>query len=120
MKKILIFVSVVSFGLLVLFAVKMFQKMGQRQVVPQVTSTDSVLLSRAFEESGLTLENEAVLMENSLVATVSGISVVFDVKKDFGTQVRALQLVLGRLTMNGENKEKIKEIDLRFSKVIVR
>lgn len=74
-------------------------------------------LVELLEKNSLVLEAAPVSFSDAIVASVAGVSVFFSPQKDLASQVRALQLVLPKLTMEGK---KIKEIDLRFSKVVIR
>lgn len=77
-------------------------------IVPNLTSI--------LERSGLAVSGQPVVLGDSVIASISGARVIFASDKDFFPQVRALQLILGRLTI-----DKIpKEIDLRFGKVVIR
>ena len=70
-----------------------------------------------LDKSGLKAAEIPIIIDGTIQASVSGIKVFFATDKDLGLQVRSLQLVLPRLTMEGR---KVSEIDLRFSKVVVR
>ncbi len=116
-KKILLLV----FGLLALsgLAVVVWQKdafFSSKILVPN--SSGDVVLSVVsnIEKSGLTLGGIPTVLGDSIQASISGVQVFFAVDKDISSQVRALQLVLGKLTIN----KLPKEIDLRYNKVIIR
>jgi hypothetical protein len=84
--------------------------------IPFVTREPVVLLAENLEKAGLSFSQAPILSENTIVASISGIKVFFDINKDFSSQTKALQLILARRTID----KMPKEIDLRFSKVIVR
>lgn len=73
-------------------------------------------LAGILEKTGLTISGQPAVLRDTVVASVSGIRVIFGTDREFPSQVRALQLVLGRLTIN----KLPKEIDLRFSKVVIK
>lgn len=77
-------------------------------VIPELTGV--------LEKTGLAVSGSPVILGDSVIASVSGIRILFGADKDFSTQVRALQLILGRLTID----KLPKEIDLRFSKVVIK
>lgn len=58
-----------------------------------------------------------IRIEGAILASVSGILVSFSPEKDFSAQVRALQLVLPKVKMDGKM---VSEIDLRFNKVVIK
>ncbi|MCL4397591.1 hypothetical protein M1403_01035 [Patescibacteria group bacterium] len=68
-------------------------------------------------KNNLTVSGTPVIVDGTMEATVSGVLALFSLDKDLALQVRSLQLVLPRLTM--EDKQ-VKEIDLRFDKVVLR
>lgn len=73
-------------------------------------------LVQKLEKAGLSISEQPIVLGDSMIASVSGVKVLLDRNKDLSSQVRALQLVLGRLTID----KLPKEIDLRFSKVIIK
>ena len=111
--------------LLVLFAgVGVWQKGKIRQrfwpvkAVSPISQPSSVYdLMTLLGKSGLRISQTPVIVDGTIQASVSGVSVLFAPDKDLAVQVRSLQLVLPRLTMEGK---KVLEIDLRFNKVVVR
>lgn len=70
-----------------------------------------------LEKSGVNIETAPLVLGDTIEASISGFRVLFAGESDLPTQVRALQLVLPRLKMDGKT---VKEIDLRFNKVIIR
>jgi len=70
-----------------------------------------------LEKNGYFVSPPPIFVNDSIQASISGITAVFSPEKDLFSQVRSLQLVLGRLKMEEKNA---KEIDLRFNKVVVR
>lgn len=74
------------------------------------------VLSQNLEVVGLTPTQLTVVDSDTIQASISGTTVTFSPSKDFSQQVRALQLVLSRRTI--ESAPKV--IDLRFNNVVVR
>lgn len=74
-------------------------------------------LTKLLEKNGIGISGLPTVINNNLMASVSGILVTFSLDKDLEVQVRALQLVLPRLKMESKPA---KEIDLRFNKVIIK
>lgn len=58
-----------------------------------------------------------ILQGDTLVSSISGKTVLFSKTKSLSVQVRSLQLILADVTID---KDKINEIDLRFTKAILR
>lgn len=58
-----------------------------------------------------------IIKDGSIMASISGILVSFSTQKDFLAQVRALQLVLPKVKMDGS---RVSQIDLRFDKVVIK
>lgn len=87
-----------------------FVKQRAQVLSPVSTDIHAVSLSKAL--------NGVVTVEYSdrLIASVSGITVIFPKSDNYDNLVRALQMVLNRATM--ENKPV--EIDLRFNKPVLR
>jgi len=73
-------------------------------------------LAGVLEKTGLAVAGQPTVLGDSVIASISGIRIFFSTNKDFSSQVRALQLILGRLTID----KLPKEIDLRFGKVVIR
>ncbi len=90
---------------------------NQPPTSPVVQEDLTQVLAKELEPAGLVLESAPAVLGQTISASVSGYPVLFSKDDDLKTQVRALQLVLPRLKM--DNK-RITEIDLRFSKVIIR
>lgn len=74
-------------------------------------------LVQLLAKNGIGLTGLPVILNNNIAATISGITVLFSAEKDLGVQVRALQLVLPRLKME---ERIVKEIDLRFGKIVIK
>ncbi len=83
---------------------------------PSVVAT----LGATLEKEHLFPSGPFILQGDTIEATISGVRVLLSKEKDFFSQARALQLVLSQLTMNANSNITIKEIDLRFNKVIIR
>lgn len=79
---------------------------------PKTYALVKILKSAGFEIASPPFENNGTIS-----ASVSGSLVLFSSLKDLKMQVKALQLVTRSLKMEGT---KPKEIDLRFTKVVVR
>lgn len=73
-------------------------------------------LSLVLEKNGLVFTTPVVVNE-TIMASISGVLVSFSSQKDFLAQVRALQLVLPKVKMDGS---RISQIDLRFDKVVIK
>lgn len=85
--------------------------------VPFTRIDDVASLNSVLEKTGLVSTSPPVIFDTQIIASISGFRVIFAKDKDLATQVRALQLVLPSLKIGDTNKS---EIDLRFTKVIVR
>ncbi len=90
---------------------------GTDILTPYSRPDQSLELTKQLTDSGLNLGAAPVILGDSIEASVSGYTVLFDANGDFKGQIRALQLVLSRLKMDSKTKT---EIDLRFNKVIIR
>lgn len=73
-------------------------------------------LSAILEKNGLVF-TPLIIKDGSVMASISGILVTFSTQKDFLAQVRALQLVLPKVKMDGS---RVSQIDLRFDKVVIK
>lgn len=89
---------------------------GKGQQAPLYGPVLTSELTSELEKAGFGIVGTPVVSGSSVTATVSGKTVIFSRQKDFGSQVRALQLVLSRPTIG---EEAPKKIDLRFNKVVV-
>jgi hypothetical protein len=58
-----------------------------------------------------------IVQGDTLISSISGKTVLFSKTKSLSVQVRSLQLILADVTID---KDKINEIDLRFTKTILR
>jgi hypothetical protein len=67
--------------------------------------------------AGLSFETPFLIENQTMIASVSGVTVFFSSAKDLSIQVRSLQLLLPEVTMS---KDKISVIDLRFSKAVMK
>ena len=84
--------------------------------IPLISREPTIVLAENLEKVGLSFSGTPIVSLNSLEASISGVLVFLDTNKDISFQVRALQLVLSRRTI-----DKIpKEVDLRFNNVVVR
>lgn len=70
-----------------------------------------------LEKDGFFVSSPPQIMGNTIQASFSGVIVLFSAEKDLSSQVRSLQLVLPKSKMGAKQA---KEIDLRFSKVVIR
>ena len=87
-------------------------------IVSPVTSTPKeFILQQELEKNGFKMPQAPVLDQATIIASISGIRVLFSADQEASISVRALQLVLTRLKMEGKN---FGEIDLRFGKVVLR
>lgn len=114
-----IFVAVAVFLILTLGLVGWWQKekiFPSPFAVPLTAGAIVPELAGVLEKTGLAIFGQPAILGNSVIASISGIRVSFSTEKDFSSQVRALQLILGRLTID----KLPKEIDLRFGKVVIR
>ena len=111
--------SVVAVILIILFGVIFWQReriFSSGLKIPFISREPTVVLAENLEKAGLGLSGLPIISTDTIEASISGIRVFFDTTKDFLPQVRALQLVISRRTI-----DKIpKEIDLRFNKVVIR
>ncbi len=116
---ILFFITLIALGGLALWQKgKIRQRFWPVKAVSPISQPSSVYdLMTLLGKSGLRISQTPVIVDGTIQASVSGVSVLFAPDKDLAVQVRSLQLVLPRLTMEGK---KVLEIDLRFNKVVVR
>lgn len=84
---------------------------------PLVAPPSSVELYNNLKTAGLGVSTPPIQFGDTLISTVSGVMILFSGTKDMNTQVRALQLVLAQLKMEDRKPQ---EIDLRFTKVVLR
>lgn len=89
---------------------------GRAVLTPISRPDTSSELSTSLAQAGIALDQPPAVLGDKITASVSGVLVIFATEKDLPTQVRTLQLILPRLRIDN----KIKEVDLRFNKVIVR
>lgn len=83
-----------------------------------IFAPDSIFsLTSDLEEAGINLDSPPTVSGDTITASISGVLVLFEQGGNFATQIKTLQLVLPRLKMESR---KITEIDLRFSKVVIR
>lgn len=88
-----------------------------RILAPFYKQPDAYDLMAMLEKNGLSLTAAPVTLGGTIQASISGAMVLFSTDKDLFTQVRSLQLILPRIKMEGKTA---REIDLRFSKVVIR
>jgi len=85
------------------------------------TSVEERLISQLKEltfKEGLVLREHQKLNNHTLVATFSGeLTCFLDLKRDISSQLASLQFILWRSKIEGK---KLKSIDLRFDKPVVR
>jgi hypothetical protein len=110
-----------SFSFL-LFVILTTGYLWRRSVRPKlILPTDSKSKERLLEENllstGLPFETPFLIENQTIAASVSGLTVFFSSSKDLSIQVRSLQLLLPEVTMS---KDKISVIDLRFSKAVMK
>lgn len=116
-KKILILILGLFFIILMAVGIWQKDKIFPSNILAPTSSGDIVQsVTSNIEKTGLTLVEIPVVLGDSIQASISGIRVIFGVEKDIPSQVRALQVVLGKLTIN----KLPKEIDLRYNKVIIK
>ncbi len=103
-----------------LLAIIFWQKekiLGVKTVSP-IFAPDSIFsLTSGLDQAGIILDSPPTIYADTITASISGALVLFENNGNFATQIKTLQLVLSRLKMEGKT---VKEIDLRFSKVIIR
>lgn len=121
MRKIL-FVLVVLLAIII--GVLIWQKERVMEIIwpvrilaPFYKQPDAYDLMAMLEKNGLSLTAAPVTLGGTIQASISGAMVLFSTDKDLFTQVRSLQLILPRIKMEGKTA---REIDLRFSKVVIR
>ncbi len=86
-------------------------------LMPYYKQPDVYDLLVMLEKNGIDVVSPPIVIDKTIQATISGVTIYFATDKDFFTQVRSLQLVLPKAKMDGKN---ITTIDLRFSKVVLR
>lgn len=86
-------------------------------VLPTSTASNEKLLTDYLTTAGLAFEVPFQVEEQTITASVSGLTVFFSSTKNLEVQVRSLQLLLPEVTMS---KDKITVIDLRFAKAVMR
>ncbi|KKU91348.1 MAG: hypothetical protein UY21_C0010G0003 [Microgenomates group bacterium GW2011_GWA1_48_10] len=85
--------------------------------LPIANSSATTELSQILREQNLAISSPLTLTGTTATAFISGLTVFFSLDKDINTQVRTLQLVLGRTKIEARAP---KEIDLRYNKVVIR
>lgn len=114
---LLIFLGTIA-GLVYWQKEKIGEFLRPEKVVPPVFQQPVVYdLTALLEKNGLTTSSSPIFVNGTIQASISGVTVIFSPDKDLFSQVRSLQLVLGKLKMEARP---ISEIDLRFNKVVVR
>ncbi len=115
---VIFFLGLVLSSIAVLFLVVSRSKIFTLPIQVPFTRIDDVAsLNSILEKTGLVSTTLPVILDSQIIASISGFRVIFAKDNDLATQVRALQLVLPSLKIGGTHKS---EIDLRFTKVIVR
>ncbi len=74
-------------------------------------------LINLLERNNLSVVGVPIIKNGTIQASISGMIVMFATDKDLFAQVRSLQLLLPKLKMDDRI---IKEIDLRFNKVVLK
>lgn len=97
----------------VLFVKDRFER---RVLEPSTVSTVEKILVDQVAKAGISIDGLPITLGETIEASISGYRVLFSKDKDIKSQVRALQLVLPKITMNRIPKE----IDLRFGKVVLK
>jgi hypothetical protein len=120
-RKILIFLTLafISFGAIIFWQRDRIGPLLRpvQTLVPFSRQPETYDLVAVLEKNGLLVTLPPVTLGTTIQASISGVTVMFAADKDLATQVRALQLVLPTIKMEGK---KAYEIDLRFNKVIIR
>lgn len=115
MKKRIIIILTSLAGLVIIILAIVTIRRAQFQV--PVSGQGEVLgLTNELSKQGIGILGLPVVSGDVIEASISGKRVIFSRDKDIISQVRALQLILPRLKMDTN----IKEIDLRFNKVVLR
>lgn len=107
----------VSLGLVGLFVWQRYGKIAPAMVRPFSAPDDTFSLSLALEKAGIVPDGPPEEIGDTIIASISGRRVLFAADSDLETQARALQLVLPRLKME---ERIVREVDLRFNKVVFR
>ncbi len=116
--KILSFILALVGVLVFVGSLLFFQKSKKLPVVTPVNSSPKTLeLASELSKNNFSLESVPIENKNSIIASVSGLKVIFSRQKSLKTQVKALQLTLPGLKMESVIP---REIDLRFDKVVLR
>lgn len=89
----------------------------QTLFIPYFSPPPEKQLVNELTKNNININSLPAVSGNTLTSSISGTTVIFTSSKDFGPQIRALQLVLGGIKMEGKIP---KEIDLRFDKVVLR
>ena len=113
MKRILLVIIILLF---VCVGIVMFLSRSSNIINPLSKPSLIYDLSSVLEKNGLAFTSP-IIKDNSIMASISGILVSFSTQKDFLAQVRALQLVLPKVKMDGS---RVSQIDLRFDKVVIK
>lgn len=84
--------------------------------IPVKNPPDNYVLAELLNQQGFVIGSPPLVSGDILSATVSGITVYFSRSSDLKVQVRSLQLLLPKVTMEGKRPQKI---DLRFTKAVI-
>lgn len=109
---LLILLVLVDGGIFVYFRLKPVKILN-----PLAANSPIYELNSVLAENALNTTVPIYLNPDTILASVAGVMVDFSPTKDFSKQVRALQLVLPKVKMDGSN---VKEIDLRFNNVVLK
>ncbi len=111
----LLFLVIIS-GFLLLSYKIIREKWEHKLLSPIAGQIYTVALSKALEGENFIERNQPVEYTDRIVASVSGVIIIFPKTEDYSYLVRALQTVLTGATM----ERKIVEIDLRFDKPVIK
>ncbi len=84
---------------------------------PYASDSPLVSLRTLAKSENLPLEGSPIQEGTTITASISGVRVLFSSERSLATQAKALQLVLGKIKMEGKLPL---EIDLRFNKVVLK
>lgn len=84
---------------------------------PNYDAGISQQLGAVLKEANFASPSQIVISGDTVTASIAGYTVKFSRNKDFLSQVKTLQLVLGKIKIEGRIP---REIDLRFTKIVLR
>ncbi|MEK7565609.1 MAG: hypothetical protein AAB506_01015 [Patescibacteria group bacterium] len=119
MKKKFLVISGIVFLISIIFLVYLFLSHFRppNLLRPIVGENYKVRLVQELSSKKIELHTLPDESDDALIASISGILVYFSKNKDLSVQATALQMILGKTTIDNRIP---KEIDLRFSKPILR